>query len=75
MPIRKLEIFKNDETGKVNCENNGNFTDEELVGMFECLKHLYLANIMKKAQYLPNFIIGSDFDSDIDLTGLKGDTK
>lgn len=63
--IKKVEIELNTENGFVNCENLGNLTDQQLVGIFEVLKHLYLDSIRKKAKYNPNFSIGTDFDSDI----------
>lgn len=63
--IRKIEILFNDETGKCDCENKGNFHDQEMVGIFETLKHVYLSKLIKKAEYSPN-VVGNDFDPNIE---------
>lgn len=64
--IRELKITINDNTGGIDCYNIGGFTDNELVGLFETLKTLYLNNILKnKSSYYPNFNIGDEFDKDI----------
>lgn len=65
--IRTLTITVNDNTGEINCNNDGNFTDNELVGMFETLKTLYLHHILKtRSAYYPNFQFSKDdFDTEI----------